>query len=408
MARTEISNRAVEEDSNGTNKKVKLQSDAFFSELAKRVSLKQALPSAVGAILHFNVLKNKQVAATWTLDLKNGTGSVYKGPPIDVVADYTVTIEDDELVRIITEKTDGKKAFTPGQRKIFSDVQAIQILRELWENEIPETKRSNDNTSYSGKPLLGLKTELIVNAFNIVLQREHDLCDKMKEIFYLKITKKGKIAKEWTLDLRSGPLGQFYEGPPKNGQYGCQLMIDDNDVILLILGKLNAQRAYMTGKLKLKGNIMLTQKLNELCNDVMRSEKAVELILLSPLLIEDVPIRTDIKSDYVFLNLSIIIGRNPGFVSRIQAICQWNILKDGVLTSQWTVDLKNGIGKISRGESKEEKADCLLTLEDSLLGDIMDGKSGFLKAIDLGKLEITGDPALARKLNILFGPQAKL
>lgn len=34
-----------------------------------------------------------------------------------------------------------------------------------------------------------------------------------------------------------------------------------------VTGKLNAQKAYMTGKLKIKGNIMLTQKLQGLLKD---------------------------------------------------------------------------------------------------------------------------------------------
>ncbi|XP_022237942.1 uncharacterized protein LOC111085086 [Limulus polyphemus] len=245
MTNTEGSKLAVGEEGSGTNEKIKLQSDAFFNELAKRVSLKQVLPSEVGVILHLSVLKDNQMAARWTLDLKNG--SVYRGLPKDVVADYTVTIEDDDLVRIITEKLDGEKAFTSGQIKISGDVQAIQSLQELWKNQQLDTKGSNNNTSYSAKPLLGLKSELVFNVIKTVLQKEHGISDQMKVTFHWKITKKGKIAKEWTLDLKSGPFGQLYDGPPKNGQYGCQLMIDDDDMISLIQGKLNAQRVEFLG-----------------------------------------------------------------------------------------------------------------------------------------------------------------
>ena len=44
----------------------------------------------------------------------------------------------------------------------------------------------------------------------------------------------------------------------------CVIAMKDSDYVLLMTGKLNPQAAFMKGKLKLKGNIMLAQKLNAL------------------------------------------------------------------------------------------------------------------------------------------------
>ena len=66
------------------------------------------------------------------------------------------------------------------------------------------------------------------------------------------------------VDLKNGS-GSVYEGEPKAGEKpNVKITIEDEDLVALIQGKLNAQKAFMTGKLKATGNIMLMQKLQGL------------------------------------------------------------------------------------------------------------------------------------------------
>ena len=44
----------------------------------------------------------------------------------------------------------------------------------------------------------------------------------------------------------------------------CTLALSDSDFVQLMTGKLNPQSAFMKGKLKVKGNLMLAQKLSAL------------------------------------------------------------------------------------------------------------------------------------------------
>lgn len=65
--------------------------------------------------------------------------------------------------------------------------------------------------------------------------------------------------KQIALDLKKGTI---YEGNPEEAvKPDTTLTITDNDLVDIALGKLNPQVAFMKGKLKIAGNIMLTQKL---------------------------------------------------------------------------------------------------------------------------------------------------
>lgn len=66
------------------------------------------------------------------------------------------------------------------------------------------------------------------------------------------------------VDLSKGP-GAVYTGPPKDGtKPNVTLTLEDEDMVDLGAGKLNPQKAFMSGKLKVAGNVMLTQKLQPL------------------------------------------------------------------------------------------------------------------------------------------------
>lgn len=54
--------------------------------------------------------------------------------------------------------------------------------------------------------------------------------------------------------------GAVYEGTPE-GKPDTTLSVTDSDLLDIAMGKLNPQVAFMKGKLKITGNIMLTQKL---------------------------------------------------------------------------------------------------------------------------------------------------
>ncbi|XP_060596091.1 peroxisomal multifunctional enzyme type 2-like isoform X2 [Ruditapes philippinarum] len=111
-----------------------------------------------------------------------------------------------------------------------------------------------------------MKSDAVFEGMKQQLASRKDLVKKIKAVFGFEITQGGKTASEWTADVKNGD-GDVYKGKPKSGKADCTIVISDDDFVDLVTGKLNGQTAFMQGKMKLKGNMMLAQKLGDLFKD---------------------------------------------------------------------------------------------------------------------------------------------
>ncbi|XP_026363603.2 peroxisomal multifunctional enzyme type 2 [Ursus arctos] len=93
----------------------------------------------------------------------------------------------------------------------------------------------------------------------------HEVAKKVNAVFQWHITKGGHTAAKWTIDLKSGS-GKVYEGPAK-GSADATFTLSDEDFMEVVLGKLDPQKAFFSGRLKARGNIMLSQKLQMILKD---------------------------------------------------------------------------------------------------------------------------------------------
>ena len=106
-----------------------------------------------------------------------------------------------------------------------------------------------------------LKSDAVFDYISEQVKVQPDKAKSVNAIFLFKITKNGDVVKEWTMDLKSASI---YEGTTKDGKPNTTLTVSDDDFVELAVGKLNPQQAFMKGKLKVAGNIMLAQKLGPL------------------------------------------------------------------------------------------------------------------------------------------------
>ncbi|KAJ7994354.1 hypothetical protein DPEC_G00264990 [Dallia pectoralis] len=112
----------------------------------------------------------------------------------------------------------------------------------------------------------GLRSELV---FAEIGRRIKDLgvemVKKVNAIFSWEITRGGNTVSLWTIDLKHGN-GALLKGP-YTGKADVTFTVSDEDFMDVVQGHLNPQKAFFAGKLKVRGNIMLSQKLEVILKD---------------------------------------------------------------------------------------------------------------------------------------------
>ncbi|NXP85428.1 DHB4 enzyme, partial [Passerina amoena] len=112
----------------------------------------------------------------------------------------------------------------------------------------------------------GLQSNLVFEEIGRrVKEMGNELVKKVNAVFQWDITKDGKTAMQWTIDLKNGS-GAVYQGPARNSA-DTTFTLSDEDFMDVVQQKINPQKAFFSGKLKVKGNIMLSQKLEMILKD---------------------------------------------------------------------------------------------------------------------------------------------
>ncbi|XP_023214649.1 peroxisomal multifunctional enzyme type 2-like, partial [Centruroides sculpturatus] len=136
-----------------------------------------------------------------------------------------------------------------GKFKIQGEILATQRLQDVWKSSPPVQKKpvptekveiNKSENSTIEEPPSYLKADILFGIFAERLHEEPDLAKKMKMVYHWTILKDKKKATEWTIDLKT-EKGAIYKGPPKT-KPDVTLIAEDEDLIMLLLGKLNPQR----------------------------------------------------------------------------------------------------------------------------------------------------------------------
>jgi len=96
---------------------------------------------------------------------------------------------------------------------------------------------------------------------------------KSKAIFEIQLKNKEGTEQSWVTDLKKD--GAVTKG--KAAKADVTLIMDDSTFVDLANGKIAGQKAFMTGKLKTKGNMMLATKLESVLKIAQQSKPKAKL-----------------------------------------------------------------------------------------------------------------------------------
>ena len=197
-------------------------------------------------------------------------------------------------------------------------------------------------------------------------------------------------AQSWLLDLKTG-TGSVRAG---EGAADCTLELAQDDFLALTQGKADAMKLFTTGKLKISGNVMASQKLQFLSK--LDPSKAIDVIAkrrgaASPPAAATVPAATAAKSDphapKIFAALAKRLADNPGLKNEVRATVKFDV--DGQSQT------------FSLGGADAKKVDATLTISDADFAALVGGKATARQLFQHGKLRVDGDVSVGHRLGFL-------
>jgi (3R)-3-hydroxyacyl-CoA dehydrogenase / 3a,7a,12a-trihydroxy-5b-cholest-24-enoyl-CoA hydratase / enoyl-CoA hydratase 2 len=218
------------------------------------------------------------------------------------------------------------------------------------------------------------------------LKQNPDLAPKVNTTYLWKIG-----PKTWTLDLKGA--GSVKPG----GDSGeCTLELTEEDFLALTQGKADAMKLFTTGKLKISGNVMASQKLSFLSK--LDPSKAVEVIAKRKGAGggASAPVATataaaapsaDAQAPKIFAALAKRLADNPGLQNEVRA------------TLKFVVDGNEQVFALGGADAK--KVDATLTISDADLVSLVTGKAAAKALYQHGQLKVDGDVAVAHRLGFL-------
>jgi 3-hydroxyacyl-CoA dehydrogenase/3a,7a,12a-trihydroxy-5b-cholest-24-enoyl-CoA hydratase len=304
------------------------------------------------------------------------------------------------------------KLFTSGKLKITGNVMASQKLDFLRKVDPADVMAATKKRLGAGggaaaaPPAAAASSEPtsadVFGAIAKYLVKTGGQGDKIKTVFQFKLKSPDSV---WTIDLSSGDgkVAQGESAPP-----GCTLEISEADFMDMCTGKADAMKLFTSGKLKITGNVMASQKLDFLRKvdpaDVMAAMKertggggAAAAAAEAPA--KAAPAKAASGgglADEIARKIANRIAEDAGLAKEVGAVVEVRVKDPDAV---FTIDLKTGAGAVNEG--KAEKPDAILTIGDHDLVTLTSGGASLRSLFQHGKLRVDGDVGVVRKLAFL-------
>jgi 3-hydroxyacyl-CoA dehydrogenase/3a,7a,12a-trihydroxy-5b-cholest-24-enoyl-CoA hydratase len=234
----------------------------------------------------------------------------------------------------------------------------------------------------------------IFRAVGVFVKANPATAEKVKTTFLFKLS---APESSWTIDLATPP-GTVSEGAV--GKAACTLEISDADFMAMATGKVDAMKLFSTGKLKISGDVMASQKLGFLrkitpemvAAEIQRRLGAAPTAAAAPAAAAAAPAPTaEPQAAKVFAALARRLADKPGLAQEVRATVKFEIKNPD---ASQTLDL---------GGADPKKVDAVCTINDADLAELASGKATPQKLYQQGKLRIDGDVSVGHRLGFLKG-----
>jgi len=247
---------------------------------------------------------------------------------------------------------------------------------------------------------MATSVQQVMDAIAAGVAADQSVLKSINGVFHYKIS-----GQSWSIDLKNAP-GSVKKGEP-SGKADVTITLEEKDFLDLINGKANGQSLFMSGKLKIQGNMGLAMKLDKMPRaPTPAAGAAAPAAAAKPAAggAAAAPAGGEFRAEAVFADLSKRMAANHDLIKQVGGVYQFNISKGGQSKS-WLVDLKNGNGSIKQGTGT---ADCTITINDDDFVGMMTGKVNSQNLFMQGKLKIAGNMGVAMKLSKLQDAKASL
>jgi 3-hydroxyacyl-CoA dehydrogenase/3a,7a,12a-trihydroxy-5b-cholest-24-enoyl-CoA hydratase len=271
---------------------------------------------------------------------------------------------------------------------------------ELWPlgKELPKPKVRGAKLATGTGPAVAVPVSGdIFRAIDGFVKANPATAEKVKTTFLFKLSAPESA---WTVEL-STPPGRAVEGA--HGTAACTLEMTDADFMAMATGQADAMKLFSTGKLKISGDVMASQKLGflkKLTPEMVLAEakkrtgggggggSEATTAAAAPSPADFVPTTAD-----VFSVIEEYLKQHPDLAPKVGVTYLWKIGDH-----RWLLDLTNGVGSVTRGGDTGE---CTLELAESDFLDLTQGKADAMKLFTTGKLKISGNVMASQKLQFL-------
>jgi len=308
----------------------------------------------------------------------------------------TLEMSDADFMAMATGQADAMKLFSTGKLKISGDVMASQklgFLKKLTpEMVLAETKKRTGAGGGASAPAAaaGVPADYVPttdDVFAVIeeyLKQNPDLAAKVNVTYLWKIG-----PHSWTLELKGA--GSVKKG----GDSGeCTLELSEEDFLAMTQGKADAMKLFTTGKLKISGNVMASQKLQFLSK--LDPTKAVEVIAkrrgvgggaapAAAAPAASAAPKAEAQAPKIFAALTKRIAENPGLKQEVRATVKFDI--EG---ASQTFELGGN-------------STATISASDADFVSLVTGKASAKSLFQHGQLRVDGDVTVAHRLGFLKG-----